>query len=275
MATYTYVTRDGRALSYIPTVPSGTDRALRFVGNDDDDDTDNNEIVVAAHNVQSLLAHHKDLETDVVMRRAEYLVLNETWMDAENLVQIKGFELANFKKREPGRTAGGVAIYRSVDSLTQCEPIHDLPEIETLFRAQSGTGDICLVGVNVRGRRNCVLGSIYIHPNVQLTEAQLLCFASLARYGRSILVPIPNLKVELDVPIALMCDINVDVNHRHEFADFLMREFNLQRHPNALPTTLGHTCIDHVFLRGMNECMPYVSYFSYHRPLLNKLKELM
>jgi hypothetical protein len=163
-------------------LPTITDRALRFVGNDDDDDdTDNNKIVVAAHNVQSLLAHHTDLETDVVMRRAEYLVLNETWMDAENLVQVKGFELANFKKREPCRTAGGVAIYRSVDNLTQCEHIHDLPEIETLFRAQSGTGNIRLVGVNVRGRRVCVLGSIYIHTNVKLAEAQLLCFSSLAR----------------------------------------------------------------------------------------------
>ena len=78
---------------------------------------------------------------------------------------------------------------------------------------------------------------------------------------------------ELDVPIALMGDFNIDVNEdKNKVARFLTREFKMHHHPNSLPTTLGNTCIDHVFLRNMNnECMPYISYFSYHRPLLNRL----
>ena len=84
---------------------------------------------------------------------------------------------------------------------------------------------------------------------------------------------IRNLEVELDVPIALMGDFNVEMNNdKHEVAEFLARQFQLIHHPNALPTTLGGTCIDNIFLRNMNtECMPYISYFSYHRPLLGKL----
>jgi hypothetical protein len=126
--------------------------------------------------------------------------------------------------------------------------------------------------VNLHGRRLFVLGSIYIHPNVKFADAQLLCHASLARYGTSILAVIPTLEVELDVPIALMGDINIDVNKRPEFAEWLAQQFRLIHHQSALPTTLGGTCIDHIFLRNMNtQCMPFISYFSYHKPLLQKL----
>jgi hypothetical protein len=95
----------------------------------------------------------------------------------------------------------------------------------------------------------------------------------------SILKIIKALEVEIDVPIALMGDFNVNVNDKTELADFLAKEFGLVHHTTdglPKPTTLGRTCIDHAFLRNMNtECMPYVSYFSYHRPLLNRLLALL
>ena len=143
---------------------------------DDGEDDDNDKIVIktVGHNVQSLLAHKEDLETDFVMRRAEYLLLNQTWMDENNLVKINRFELEHFEKREKGRTAGGAAIYRSVDSLTTCEPILAIPEIEELYRVRAGVGDICLVGVNLNGRRLCILGSVYIHPGIETSEIELL-----------------------------------------------------------------------------------------------------
>jgi hypothetical protein len=130
----------------------------------------------------------------------------------------------------------------------------------------------CLVGIKLRGRRLFVLGCIYVHPNVKLTEVPLFCFSSLARYGQSILHIIPELEVELDVPVALMGDIDINVNEKHKFAVFMACEFGFLHHPSAPPTTLGNTCIDHIFLRNMNtECMQFVSYFSYHKPLLNGL----
>ena len=105
---------------------------------------------------------------------------------------------------------------------------------------------------------------------------KLLFYSSLARYGKSILNIIEDLEVELEVPIALIGDLNIDMAKvKHNVASFLAREFQLIHHPNALSTTLGCTCVDNVFLRNLNtECMPYVSYFSYHRLLLNKLDEL-
>ena len=38
------------------------------------------------------------------------------------------------------------------------------------------------------------------------------------------------------------------------------------------PTTMGNTTIDLTFVRNINiSVMPSVSYFSYHRPMLNKI----
>jgi hypothetical protein len=70
-----------------------------------------------------------------------------------------------------------------------------------------------------------------------------------------------------------MGDFNINISdEKNELAEFLALEFKIHHHSNTLSTTLENTCIDHVFLRNMNtECMPYVSYFSYHRSLLNKL----
>ena len=81
----------------------------------------------------------------------------------------------------------------------------------------------------------------------------------MARYGTGILSIIPELEVELDVPIALMGDINIQIDKRHDFATWLAEQFGLVNHPFALPTTLGGTSIDHIFLRNMNtECMPFI-----------------
>ena len=68
-----------------------------------------------------------------------------------------------------------------MDILTTCELILRLPEVEELFRVRSGVEDICLVGVILNGIRLCVLGSIYVHPNVKMSEMQLLLYCSFAR----------------------------------------------------------------------------------------------
>jgi endonuclease/exonuclease/phosphatase (EEP) superfamily protein YafD len=109
--------------------------------------------------------------------------------------------------------------------------------------------------------------------NTATAMREHIFYSSLTRYGKSIQNIIRNLKKDLDVPIALMGDFNINISDgKNELAEFLAREFKIHHHSNALPTTLGNTCIDHVFLRNMNtECMPYVSYLSYHRPLLKKL----
>ena len=52
------------------------------------------------HNVHSLHAHTEDIETDDVLTRPDYLVLNETWMDSDSLVSLDNYDLVHHKKRE-------------------------------------------------------------------------------------------------------------------------------------------------------------------------------
>jgi len=51
----------------------------------------------------------------------------------------------------------------------------------------------------------------------------------------------------------------------------MQREFRLQYVPTT-PTTLGNTTIDLTFVRNINiSVMPFVSYFSYYRPMVNTI----
>jgi hypothetical protein len=79
---------------------------------DDEQQTAADTIIIntVGFNTQSLMAHKEDVETDAVMRGADCLLLNETWMDEDNAVQLNGFELGHLEKDQKGRTAGGCAI---------------------------------------------------------------------------------------------------------------------------------------------------------------------
>ena len=53
--------------------------------------------------------------------------------------------------------------------------------------------------------------------------------------------------------------------------EFMQREFRLQYVPTT-PIPLGNTTIDLTFVRNINiSVMPFVSYFSYYRPMVNTI----
>ena len=137
-----------------------------------------------------------------------------------------------------------------------------------------GVGDVCLFSVNRSDRPFFVLGSVYVHRNVPFSKVKSLFFSALATYGTWILGLIPDLDVDLEIPIVLLGDFNVDMKDHSEYAEFMEKQFNLKHHPMESPTTSEYTRIDHVFLRNINtECMPYMSYFSYHKPILHQITE--
>jgi hypothetical protein len=76
------------------------------------------------------------------------------------------------------------------------------------------------------------------------------------------------------MPIILPGDFNVNVkdNYNVELVEFMRDAFE----PEVLSdlsqgTTRSNSCIDVVFGRNVGNlsCMNYVSYFSYHRPILS------
>jgi len=66
-------------------------------------------------------------------------------------------------------------------------------------------------------------------------------------------------------------DMDMDIMQNKAFVKFMKPKFNLDCIISA-STTLGNTCIDLTFTRNNSvQTLPYVSYFSYHRPVLNRL----
>jgi len=136
-------------------LPTLEKKAIRFMPYRRDREDKQETTFAISHNVHSLHAHTEDIETDDVLTRPDYLVLNETWMDSDSLVSLNNYDLVHHKKREPGRTAGVVAIYRHIDCLTNAVAIPDVPNIEKLVRVEMGVGDVCLVSVVTVLCRGC------------------------------------------------------------------------------------------------------------------------
>ena len=109
-----------------------------------------------------------------------------------------------------------------------------------------------------------MLCGIYIHPNtprVHIEEFLNHLATKLSTTGYS------------DVPTIITGDFNLDVQKESWIIDFMRHTFDSELAKNSSPTTLGNTKIDLTFIKGVEgTSMPYVSYFSYHRPLFNRLR---
>jgi hypothetical protein len=91
------------------------------------------------------------------------------------------------------------------------------------------------------------------------------------QYSDSIKKNIPDYETHTDIPIALTGDSNIDVQGNQSLLKIMKRKFCLEYVPTTT-TTLANTTIDLTFVRNINvSIMPFVSYFSYNRPLLNKI----
>ncbi|GFV93934.1 uncharacterized protein TNCV_3572871 [Trichonephila clavipes] len=96
-------------------------------------------LIVSAFNAQSLVAHAGDIESYNILMNSDYMVISETWMNCANTVMINGFELRasnntalelrahcpSTSSELPVRVsaAGGSAIYRNLQSSTNCSEI--------------------------------------------------------------------------------------------------------------------------------------------------------
>lgn len=241
-------------------------------------------IIVAAHNCQSLVAHSTDIATDQIMRHSDYLALSETWMDDKcNAVPILGFEFlvgdsTSVNQRGGGkRSAGGVAIYRNAESVTDSPIVHRCARSALALGVrliEPHVGDICMINVTLGGELKFLLASIYVHPGTRIQDIQMLTLSSLARYSVSIHNIIPTLEDLTHVPLILTGDFNINADSdKTVLNDFMLAQFGMMPVTIPAPTTLGNTNIDMTFTRHLNsiQCEVYVCYFSYHRPLLHAI----
>jgi hypothetical protein len=228
-------------------------------------------MIIANINVRSLKAHSGDIKTNSVLQKWDYFACSETWMRYESAVQISGFEcVAKRNNRSQGeRTADDVAIYRNLQSVSMCRQL--VPLYRRIRLTDNLVGDFCMVNMTTDQESKFILGAVYIHPNAQQESIKYFMFQMLGTYSEAITLIFPSMNPDTETPILLCGDFNTDITQNKSFVNFMKPRLNLECRSSA-PTTLGNTWIHLTFTRNVSvQTLPYVSYFSNHRPVLNKL----
>jgi hypothetical protein len=116
-----------------------------------------------------------------------------------------------------------------------------------------------------------ILEAVYIHFNVPQEAVEYLMFQMLGAYSEAIRLIFPDMNPDTETPILLCGDFNMDIMQNKSFVNFMKSKFNLD-YISSASTTPGNTCVDLTFTRNISvQTLPYVSYFSYPRPVLNRL----
>jgi hypothetical protein len=177
-------------------------------------------MIIANINVQSLRAHSGDIETDSVLQKCNYFVCSEMWMKDESAVQISGFECAAKRNnRSQGEwTAGGVAIYRNLQSDSTCRQLVTLDR--RICLTDNLVGDFCMVNVTIDQETKFILGAVYIHPNMPQESIEYFMFQMLGAYSEAIWLIFPSMNPDTETPILLCGDFNMDVTQNKLFVNF-------------------------------------------------------
>ncbi|XP_065093458.1 uncharacterized protein LOC135714113 [Ochlerotatus camptorhynchus] len=207
-----------------------SDELIAFFDNAD------HSVILMTLNIQSLNAHSKDLSTDHVMTRADFLALSETWMDDNESSEISGYICIAKFKRENVR-AGGVAIYEKA-SISPVSTSHTIVQLgerhDPIFVEAANYGDICAAEIQVDGCK-MVLFSVYVSPNTPIKLAKAFMARSLTLYKH------------FPTPIIVAGDFNIDVSKAEniEFIEFMANLLDLNLVSDSQQsTTLKGSCID-------------------------------
>ncbi|GFT56149.1 gamma-aminobutyric acid type B receptor subunit 1 [Trichonephila clavipes] len=202
-------------------------------------------LIVSAFNAQSLVAHAGDIESDNILMNSDYMVISETWMNCANTVMINGFELRasnntalehrthcpSTSSELPVRVsaAGGSAIYRNLQSSTNCSEIivNANKSCGNSVLRKHNVGDICLVDVKVEDLTLFILGAVSIHPKASAEAVKLCLYQSLLPHSANLTKLIPNSQPDLETPIVLCGDFNCDPQQNSYLVEFMRNEFGL------------------------------------------------
>lgn len=228
-------------------------------------------------NCQSLRAHSADL-TDSVVQRSNILLLSETWLRNDERIAIPNFDcVVQFKR--PNVRAGGVAVYQKSNDTTNIVTAHmdmNVRQMNSLTVTSTVVGDICVARCVPENKQTILVVVVYISPNQAIGKIAEFIHETLLPYtveGAALLAK--NLH---EIPMIMSGDFNVSFNsgEARPLIDFMYEKFMLRLNTDpSMATTRSSTTIDAVFARHLPylESRIFVSYFSYHKPIVSFLSE--
>lgn len=108
--------------------------------------SEENGLFIFLFNCQSLRAHEADLQIDALVKKKNVMILTETHMNNEEIVDLPNFNfVASFKR--PAFPAGGIAVYQNLYGSTRmCTSRMDIHAkfTKTFSVNMSDIGDICI-----------------------------------------------------------------------------------------------------------------------------------
>ncbi|GFQ86732.1 uncharacterized protein TNCT_365501 [Trichonephila clavata] len=124
-------------------------------------------ILITVINAQTLVAHSEDISFDSIINRSDYLEISETWMEDSMPMNVPGFDLRSYcntaklkqiastssvavSSLPSSRKADGVAIYRNINSFTDCNIVNTEISKINLGMKDAKAADVCLV--NAKGQ---------------------------------------------------------------------------------------------------------------------------
>lgn len=226
-------------------------------------------------NCQSLHSHKYDLQ-DSVTRQTNVLLLTETCMTRDNPIEIPNFNcIVQFKRDTVPK--GGVAIYQNNNNVTNIMTPNieiNIEDVSDVNVRRSFVGDICACLCKLRNGLHIVMVAIYISPNPKLDEVEHFIHRTLLEYteeGSKILGTNGN-----KFPLILAGDFNINFADKksERLTTFLSEKLNLKMNNDPQESTTKYgTTIDAVFSRYLEDIksQTYVSYFSYHKPIVSMI----
>lgn len=204
-------------------------------------------------------------------------MLTETWLNNQELVNIPNFDCCVQFKREDQRS-GGVAIYRNRNSAIITTPNMDITYRQTTSSTVTSRpiGDICSAECILPNGQTVLSVVVYISPNQQMDN--------IIKFLNFVLLPYSKFASEelgsefFNMPIIMGGDFNINFDKEESelLLKFLEEKYNLRLNTNRhSPTTQHQTTIDAVFSRNLGklESKLFITYFSYHRPIISCIKQ--
>ena len=226
-----------------------------------------NEFKIVVLNIQSLKAHKEDLINDVIIMKANLLILTETWFKHCTDIIIGGYNIV--AKTSRNTSSSGVGIYMRDEEIAAEKLVHKSLIICT--NQTRNVGDLC--GITLIGKHKEIdVFGIYVDNGTNLETIKEFMLISLHEYRQDI----NGNRCKKPMLIGGDFNLNLKIVENVKFLEFVVNKWGLTLQNDIHEsTTLKNSTIDLILSRETRCTLKlYITYFSYHKAILMKIFQL-